>query len=97
MEKSKIDRFIDAFRVAMYSEFEVNEDGVVPANNIGGGKIAGTQPAGDDPPVKLDGRRKYVKKYMDQLMKNRKKREDKKAMRKVMDFNPYFSPNGKRS
>ena len=30
MEKSKIDRFIDAFRVAMYSEFEVNEDGVVP-------------------------------------------------------------------
>ena len=32
---------------------------------------------------------------MDQLMKNRKKREDKKAMRKVMDFNPYFSPNGK--
>ena len=95
MEKSKIDRFIDAFRVAMYSEFEVNEDGVVPANNIGGGKIAGTQPAGDDHPVKLDGRRKYVKKYMDQLMKNRKKREDKKAMRKVMDFNPYFSPNGK--
>ena len=39
MEKSKIDRFIDAFRVAMYSEFEVNEDGVVPANNIGGGKM----------------------------------------------------------
>jgi hypothetical protein len=29
-------------------------------------------------------------------MKKRKKREDKKAMRKVMDFNPYFAPkNGK--
>lgn len=96
MEKSKIDRFIDAFKIAMYNEFEVNEDGVVPANNIGGGQIAGTKPAGDDPPVKIDGRRKYVKKYMNQLMKNRKKREDKKAMRKVLDFNPYFS-NGKRS
>lgn len=92
MEKDKIDRIIDAFRSAMYREFSVSED--VPTNTSSGGSIAGLPP--DQPPVKLDGRRKYVKKYLDQLMKKRKKREEKKALRRVMDFNPYFSPkNGK--
>jgi len=92
MEKNKIDRIIDAFRSAMYHEFSVSED--VPTNTASGGGIAGLPP--DQPPVKLDGRRKYVKKYLDQLMKKRKKREEKKALRRVMDFNPYFSPkNGK--
>jgi len=92
MERQKIDKIIDAFRSAMYQEFSVSED--VPTNAATGGGVAGLPP--DDPPVKLDGRRKYVKKYLDQLMKKRKKREDKKAMRKVMDFNLYFAPkNGK--
>ena len=35
MEKSKIDRFVDAFRAAMYHEFHVNEEGMV-ANPPGG-------------------------------------------------------------
>ena len=29
MEKDKIDRFIDAFKSAMYQEFSVNEEGMV--------------------------------------------------------------------
>ena len=29
MEKQKIDRFIDAFRNAMYHEFKVEEEGMV--------------------------------------------------------------------
>jgi|TARA_B100002019_G_C20773383_1_gene358654 hypothetical protein len=92
MEKEKIDRVIDAFRSAMYQEFSVSED--VPTNSASGGQVAGLPP--DQPPVKLDGRKKYVKKYVDQLMKKRKKREDKKNMRKVMDFNPYFSDGRKQ-
>ncbi len=35
MDKDKIDRVIDAFRSAMYSEFSVNEEGMV-ANPPGG-------------------------------------------------------------
>ena len=72
MERQKIDKIIDAFRSAMYQEFSVSED--VPTNAATGGGVAGLPP--DDPPVKLDGRRKYVKKYLDQLMKKRKKREE---------------------
>ena len=34
MEKQKIDRFIDAFRNAMYHEFKVEEEGMV-ANAAG--------------------------------------------------------------
>lgn len=90
MEKDKIDRVINAFRSALYQEFSVSEE--VPVNSVSGGNISGLPP--DEPPVKLDGRKKYVKKYLDQLMKKRKKREEKKAMCKVMDFNPYFG-NGK--
>jgi len=45
---------------------------------------------------KLDGRRKYVKKYIDDLMKKRKKREDKKAMKNALNFNPYFKPQDGR-
>jgi hypothetical protein len=71
MEREKIDRIIDAFRSAMYQEFSVSED--VPTNAATGGGVAGLPP--DQPPVRLDGRRKYVKKYLDQLMKKRKKRE----------------------
>ena len=35
MEKSKIDKFVDAFRTAMYHEFSVSEEGMV-ANPPGG-------------------------------------------------------------
>jgi len=32
----------------------------VPVNNVSGGQIAGTKEAGDDPPVKLKKRKKYI-------------------------------------
>ena len=31
----------------------------VPVNNVGGGAIAGTKPAGDDPPVNLKKKKKF--------------------------------------
>ena len=75
MEKQKIDRFIDAFRNAMYHEFQVDEEGMVAnaPGAQGGFGSAGTNAAGNagfDPVMtpkketefKLDGRNKYVKK-----------------------------------
>lgn len=96
MDKDKIDRVIDAFRNAMYQEFSVSEEGMVAnppggSGGFGGQSNAAGPTAGYDPTMKIDGRKKYVKKYIDNLMKKRKKREDKKAMRKVMNFNPYFN------
>ena len=101
MEKQKIDRMIDAFRSAMYQEFGVNEEGMVANPPGGSGGFSGSSAAkgptaGYDKPMKIDGRRKYVKRYINDLMSKRKKREDKKAMKKVMDFNPYFG-NGRKS
>ena len=95
MEKDKIDRFIDAFRSAMYQEFSVSEEGMVAnAPSQSGGFSSSSDPkgptAGYDKPMKIDGRRKYVKKYINDLMSKRKKREDKKKLKKIKDFNPYF-------
>ena len=75
MEKQKIDRFIDAFRNAMYHEFKVEEEGMVAnapgaQGGFGGqsapqGPTAGfDSPMGKKPEQKIDGRRKYVKKYI---------------------------------
>ena len=36
----------------------IRED--APTNNVGGGNIAGTKEAGDDPPVRLKKRKKYI-------------------------------------
>ena len=49
MEKSKIDRIIESVRSHLREE---------PVNNVGGGQIAGTVEAGDDPPVKK--KKKYI-------------------------------------
>lgn len=49
MEKSKIDRIIEKVRSYLYEE---------PVNSVGGGYIAGTAEAGDDPPVRR--RKKYI-------------------------------------
>jgi hypothetical protein len=102
MEKSKIDRFVDAFRTAMYNEFSVNEEGMV-ANPPGGtGGFSNSSPsagptAGYDTTMKLDGRNKYVKKYINDLLKNREKRAKKKSIKTALNFNPYFKPqDGKR-
>jgi hypothetical protein len=85
----------------MYHEFKVEEEGMV-ANAPGaqggfGGSSAPQGPtAGFDSPMgkkteqKIDGRRKYVKKYINQLISNREKRKTKKAIKNAMNFNPYF-------
>jgi hypothetical protein len=52
MEKKKLDWIIDIIREQM-----VAED--APTNNVGGGQIAGTVEAGDNPPVF-----RKAKKYM---------------------------------
>jgi hypothetical protein len=103
MEKTKIDRIIDAFRSAMYSEFSVSEEGMVANPPGGSGGFSGSSDsagptAGYDPVMKFDGRNKYVKKYINDLLKRREKRSQKKAMKTALNFNPYFKPhNGKSS
>ena len=100
MEKSKIDRFVDAFRTAMYSEFSVSEEGMVANPPGGSGGFSGSSPAagptaGYDPTMKLDGRNKYVKKAIKDLMDRGQKRKDKKSKKRALEFNPYFKPHGK--
>ena len=102
MERDKIDKFIDAFRSAMYHEFSVSEEGMVanaPGSPTGnppsGAGFSGTAKAkgpvaGFDPMMKLDGRNKYVKKAIKDLQDRRDKRAAKKAKKKAFDFNPYF-------
>ena len=96
MDKDKIDRFIDAFRSAMYSEFSVNEEGMVANGPGGSGGFSGSSSAagptaGFDPTMKmpvqkrnkeylkLDGRNKFVKKAVKDLMDRQQKRKERKA------------------
>jgi len=100
MDKDKIDRFVNAFRSAMYNEFSVNEEGMVANPPGGSGGFSGSSPAagptaGFDPTMKLDGRNKYVKKAIKDLMDRGQKRRDKKSKKKALEFNPYFKPHGK--
>ena len=101
MEKDKIDRFIDAFKAAMYQEFSVNEEGMV-ANAPGqSGGFTSSSPAkgptaGYDKPMKFDGRNKYVKKAIKDLMDRKEKRAARKAKKKALDYNPYFKPQDGR-
>ena len=102
MDKDKIDRFVDAFRTAMYNEFSVNEEGMVANPPGGSGGFSSSSPAagptaGYDSALKLDGRNKYVKKAIKDLMDRQQKRKDKKAKKKALEFNPYFKPQNGRS
>tara|TARA_R100001510_G_C7478024_1_gene91283 strand:- start:110 stop:418 length:309 start_codon:yes stop_codon:yes gene_type:complete len=102
MEKNKIDKFIDAFRTAMYSEFSVSEEGMVANPPGGSGGFSSSSPAagptaGYDPTLKLDGRNKFVKKAIKDLMDRNQKRKEKKQLKKAMEFNPYFKRNGRSS
>ena len=104
MEKSKIDRFIDAFRASMYQEFGVNEEGMVAnapgqSGGFSSSSAAKVPTAGFDPVMggiergpkpKIDGRRKYVKKYVDKLIKDRESRKEKKAKKNALKYNPYW-------
>ena len=61
------------------------------ADSTAAGPTAGfDSPMGKKPEQKIDGRRKYVKKYINQLIPNREKRKNKKAIKNAMNFNPYF-------
>ena len=103
MDKDKIDRFVDAFRTAMYNEFSVNEEGMVanPPGRSGG--FSGSSPAagptaGYDSTLKLDGRNKFVKRAIKDLMDRQQKRKEREAKKKALDYNPYFKPqNGQSS
>ena len=44
MDKDKIDRFVNAFRTAMYNEFSVNEEGMVANPPGGSGGFSGSSP-----------------------------------------------------
>ena len=52
MQNRAIDKVLDIIRTHLY------EQPVVPTNNVGGGKTAGTVEAGDDPPVRK--KKKYI-------------------------------------
>tara|TARA_B100001287_G_scaffold24608_1_gene17934 strand:- start:3123 stop:3335 length:213 start_codon:yes stop_codon:yes gene_type:complete len=52
MDDHKLNKIIGIIR-------DLNEEGVVPTNNVSGGKIAGTTEAGDDPPVRKP-RKRYI-------------------------------------
>ena len=103
MDKDKIDRFVDAFRTAMYNEFSVNEEGMVanPPGGSGGfssSSSAAGPTAGYDSTLKLDGRNKFVKRAIKDLMDRQQKRKERKAKKKALDYNPYFKPqNGQSS
>ena len=102
MEKSKIDKVIDAFRAAMYHEFSVSEEGMVANPPGGSGGFSGSSSAagptaGYDSTLKLDGRNKFVRKAIKDLMDRQQKRKERKAKKKALDFNPYFKPHGRSS
>ena len=52
MQNKAIDKILDIIRSNLLEQ---------PTNNVGGGKIAGTVEAGDDPPVKKKKRYIYQK------------------------------------
>ena len=85
------------FAMPVYHEFKVEEEGMVAnapgaQGGFGGqsapqGPTAGYDtPMGKKPEQKIDGRRKYVKKYINQLMTNREKRKNKKANQERNEF-----------
>ena len=82
----------------MYQEFSVNEEGMV-ANAPGqSGGFTSSSPAkgpntGYDKTLKFDGRNKYVKNFIKDLMDRKEKRKGQEGLKKkAFDFNPYFKP-----
>jgi|TARA_R110000822_G_scaffold194476_1_gene332780 hypothetical protein len=102
MEKSKIDRFVDAFRTAMYHEFHVNEEGMVANPPGGSGGFSASSDAkgptaGYDREMKFDGRNKFVRRAIKDLMDRKDKRQKRKESKTARNFNPYFDPKNGRS
>lgn len=52
MKKETLDKVLNMVRSYLYEQ---------PTNNIGGGKIAGSVEAGDDPPVRKKKKYIYIK------------------------------------
>ena len=59
MKNKAYNKVLDIIRSNLYEQ---------PTNNVGGGQIAGTVEAGDDPPVRK--KKKYI--YIKKLVKNSK-------------------------
>jgi hypothetical protein len=81
----------------MYREFGVNEEGMVANPPGGSGGFGGqSNPAGPtagyDQPIKIDGRNKFVRKYISKLMNDRQKRKERKDKKAAQAYNPYFTP-----
>ena len=106
MDKDKIDKFIDAFRSAMYSEFSVSEEGMVanPPGGSGGfsgtanprGPVAGFSPVMNMP---MEKRKKPDEVKLDGRTKGVKKavkalidRKEKRAKKKAMKKALDFNP-----
>jgi hypothetical protein len=53
MEKKNLEKLISLIRLR-------EEASAAPTNNVGSGNIAGTVEAGDDPPVRLKKKKKYI-------------------------------------
>jgi len=53
MEKKNLEKLISLIRLR-------EETSAAPTNNVGSGNIAGTVEAGDDPPVRLKKKKKYI-------------------------------------
>ena len=53
MEKKNLEKLISLIRLR-------EEAAAAPTNNVGSGNIAGTVEAGDDPPVRLKKKKKYI-------------------------------------
>ena len=53
MEKKNLEKLISLIRLR-------EEASSAPTNNVGSGNIAGTVEAGDDPPVRLKKKKKYI-------------------------------------
>ena len=51
MKEKTLNKILDIIRESLYED--------APVNNVGGGQIAGTVEAGDDPPVKRK-KKKYI-------------------------------------
>ena len=51
MQNKAIDKVLDIIRSNLHEQ---------PTNNVGGGKIAGTVEAGDDPPVRKKKKKNYA-------------------------------------
>ena len=52
MKDRALNKILNIVRESLYED--------VPVNNVGGGQIAGTVEAGDDPPVRKKRKKKYI-------------------------------------